>query len=66
MLESGESGILGVPVVNIGDRQNKRLRSENILDVGYDAKSSIYDAIVLQMKKVHFNHRICMVTEVQE
>ena len=33
-----ECGILGLPVVNIGTRQQGRLRSENILDVGHDAK----------------------------
>ena len=33
-----ECGILGLPVVNIGTRQQGRLRSENILDVGHHAK----------------------------
>lgn len=33
-----EAPALGIPVVNIGDRQKGRLRSENILDVGYSEK----------------------------
>lgn len=33
-----ESSYLGVPVVNIGTRQNRRLRGKNVVDVGYDAK----------------------------
>lgn len=36
-----ESPVFGCPVVNIGSRQQGRLRSTNVLDVGYDA-----DAIV--------------------
>jgi UDP-N-acetylglucosamine 2-epimerase len=31
-----ECAYLGVPVVNIGSRQNKRARGENVLDVGYE------------------------------
>lgn len=31
-----EASFLGVPVVNIGTRQNKRLRGENVVDVPYD------------------------------
>jgi UDP-hydrolysing UDP-N-acetyl-D-glucosamine 2-epimerase len=31
-----ECSYLGVPVVNIGSRQNKRDRGANVLDVGYD------------------------------
>lgn len=33
-----ECSFLGVPVINIGSRQNKRERGNNILDVGYDKK----------------------------
>ncbi|MDC8006297.1 UDP-N-acetylglucosamine 2-epimerase [Aureisphaera galaxeae] len=44
-----ECSFLGVPVVNIGTRQNRRLRGENVLDVSYD-KKEIYDAITLQLK----------------
>lgn len=42
-----ESSILGLPVVNIGSRQNSRLRASNVLDVNYD-ESKIFDAISLQ------------------
>lgn len=31
-----ECSFLGVPVINIGTRQNKRERGHNIIDVGYD------------------------------
>ncbi len=31
-----ECAFLGVPVVNIGSRQNRRERGENVIDVGYD------------------------------
>jgi UDP-N-acetylglucosamine 2-epimerase len=30
---------LGVPVVNIGSRQNRRDRGNNVIDVGYDSQS---------------------------
>ncbi len=43
-----ESSVLGVPVVNIGTRQNNRLRGENVLDVGYNS-NDIQKAIVKQM-----------------
>ena len=43
-----ESSILGLPVVNIGSRQNKRLRAENVIDVNYD-ESKIYEAIRIQV-----------------
>ncbi|MCE7863987.1 MAG: UDP-N-acetylglucosamine 2-epimerase (hydrolyzing) [Bacteroidetes bacterium CHB5] len=39
-----ECAYLGVPVVNIGSRQNKRDRGNNVIDVGYDQKQ-IIDAI---------------------
>lgn len=39
-----ESSYLGVPVVNIGTRQNRRLRGKNVIDVGYD-KDEIKSAI---------------------
>lgn len=32
-----ECAFLGVPVVNIGTRQNRRDRGQNVVDVGYDA-----------------------------
>ena len=33
-----ECAYLGVPVVNIGNRQFRRIRSGNVVDVGYDQK----------------------------
>lgn len=46
-----ECSYLGVPVVNIGTRQNKRLRGENVLDVSYD-EAAIEKAIKTQLSKV--------------
>ena len=45
-----ECSFLGVPVVNIGSRQNKRERGKNVLDVNYDEKS-ILNAIEKQISK---------------
>ena len=39
-----ECSILGTPAVNIGTRQNKRMRGENVIDVNYN-KQNIIDAI---------------------
>lgn len=39
-----ECAFLGVPVINIGSRQNKRDRGTNVIDVDYD-KQQIIDAI---------------------
>lgn len=33
-----ECSYLGVPVVNIGSRQNRRLRGKNVIDTDYDSK----------------------------
>lgn len=44
-----EASFLGVPVVNIGNRQHRRLRAENVLDVDYDS-SQIQKAISKQIK----------------
>jgi len=33
-----ECSYLGIPVVNIGSRQNRRLRGKNVLDTGYEAE----------------------------
>jgi len=44
-----EGSYIGVPVVNIGTRQNRRMRSNNVIDVGYNSKE-IIDAIALQLK----------------
>ncbi len=43
-----ESSFLGLPVVNIGTRQNKRLRAHNVIDVGYE-KQQIKTAIATQL-----------------
>ncbi len=43
-----ECSFLGVPVVNIGTRQNRRLRGENIIDVDY-SENAIKDAINIQL-----------------
>ena len=43
-----ECAFLGVPVVNIGTRQNRRLRGENVLDVAYD-ENEIRNAIQQQL-----------------
>ncbi len=45
-----EASYLGVPVVNIGDRQNKRQRHKNVIDVNYN-KLEILDAISVQHSK---------------
>ena len=39
-----ECAFLGVPVVNLGTRQNRRDRGNNVLDVGYE-KEAIKKAI---------------------
>ncbi|EOZ95663.1 UDP-N-acetylglucosamine 2-epimerase [Indibacter alkaliphilus LW1] len=46
-----ECAFLGVPVVNIGSRQNKRDRGNNVIDVGY-SKDEILHAI-----KAHTRHK---------
>ncbi|MFC4636291.1 UDP-N-acetylglucosamine 2-epimerase [Dokdonia ponticola] len=43
-----ECSFLGVPVVNIGTRQNKRLRGDNIIDVPYEVEA-IKEAISEQL-----------------
>jgi UDP-hydrolysing UDP-N-acetyl-D-glucosamine 2-epimerase len=44
-----EGAFIGTPVVNIGTRQQKRMRSENVIDSTYDSES-IYNAIQQQLK----------------
>ena len=48
-----ECAYLGVPVVNIGNRQNRRSRAENVTDVGYD-KEEIIRATRKAMEQEHF------------
>jgi len=43
-----EGAFLGVPVVNIGTRQNRRERGRNVIDVSYD-REEIYSAIKKQL-----------------
>lgn len=49
-----ECSFLGVPVVNIGTRQNKRERGSNVIDVGYK-KEQIKSAILAHIKNGKFN-----------
>ena len=44
-----ESSFLGVPVVNIGTRQNRRLRGQNVLDVDY-TQNDIEKSILAQIE----------------
>lgn len=44
-----ECSFLGVPVVNIGTRQNRRQRGKNIIDVNYNL-NSIFNAIKKQVE----------------
>ena len=44
-----ECAFLGVPAVNIGNRQTRRERGSNVIDVGYD-RIAILDAILAQCK----------------
>ena len=43
-----EGGFIGTPVVNIGTRQNKRLRTENVIQVGYST-AEILEGIKAQL-----------------
>jgi UDP-hydrolysing UDP-N-acetyl-D-glucosamine 2-epimerase len=45
-----ESSFLGLPSVNIGDRQKSREKLDNVIDIKCDHKK-IYSAIKLQLKK---------------
>ncbi|MCW5519170.1 UDP-N-acetylglucosamine 2-epimerase (hydrolyzing) [Aureitalea sp. L0-47] len=45
-----ECAFLGVPVVNIGTRQNRRLRGQNVIDVSYD-EEEIKEAINAQIQE---------------
>jgi UDP-N-acetylglucosamine 2-epimerase/N-acetylmannosamine kinase len=48
-----ECAYLGVPVVNIGSRQNRRERGANVLDCSYD-KSAIKESIQIQLNHGHY------------
>jgi len=43
-----ETSFLGVPVVNVGNRQSGRERGQNVIDVGYN-RSEIVDAVRKQL-----------------
>jgi UDP-hydrolysing UDP-N-acetyl-D-glucosamine 2-epimerase len=47
-----ECAFLGVPVINVGTRQNKRERGNNVVDVGYtQTEITIALQLILQQKK---------------
>lgn len=48
-----DGSFVGTPAVNIGTRQNSRLRAKNVLDVGYKEKE-IYSAIIKLINKKKF------------
>ena len=48
-----ECAFLGVPVVNIGTRQNRRQKSNNVVECGYDI-GAINDAINKQVSRSHY------------
>lgn len=48
-----ESAFLGIPVVNIGTRQNGRQRAKSVIDCSYD-KDQIKSSINIQLKHGHY------------
>ena len=48
-----ECSYLGIPVVNIGSRQNRRLRGKNVIDTDYD-QENLREAILKQVKHGHY------------
>lgn len=48
-----ECSYLGIPVVNIGSRQDGRMRAKNVIDAGYD-KQSIKLAIEHQLRRKRY------------
>lgn len=49
-----ESAFLGIPVVNIGTRQNGRQRGKNVIDCDYNIKE-IEDSIKIHLKHGHYD-----------
>ncbi|HBH32839.1 MAG TPA: UDP-N-acetylglucosamine 2-epimerase (hydrolyzing) [Desulfofustis sp.] len=49
-----ESSFLGVPVVNIGSRQQGRERGENVIDVSYDRRE-IVEAVTIQTQRGRYD-----------
>ena len=45
--------MLGVSVINIGSRQNKRQRAANVIDCGYSQRE-IESSIKIQIEKGHY------------
>tara|TARA_B110000503_G_C7130359_1_gene406564 strand:- start:298 stop:1455 length:1158 start_codon:yes stop_codon:yes gene_type:complete len=52
-----ESAFLGVPVVNIGSRQNERERAINVISVAHD-KNEIKKAILKQLSNGHYESNL--------
>ncbi|HEX2787470.1 MAG TPA: UDP-N-acetylglucosamine 2-epimerase [Ignavibacteria bacterium] len=52
-----ESSFLGIPVVNIGSRQNQRERGKNVIDVGYN-RNEIVDAVKKHLKNGTYNQEM--------
>lgn len=52
-----EGSFIGTPVVNIGTRQNKRVRGKNVIDVPHD-KKKILKAIKYQLNKSTYKKEI--------
>lgn len=52
-----ECAFLGVPVVNIGSRQNRRDRGQNVVDVSYEV-NDIKDAILERCKSTRTNSNV--------
>jgi UDP-hydrolysing UDP-N-acetyl-D-glucosamine 2-epimerase len=48
-----ECSYLGIPVVNIGSRQNRRLRGKNVIDTDYD-QENLRETILKQVKHGHY------------
>jgi len=48
-----ECSYLGTPVINIGNRQHRRMRAENVTDVNHDRKE-IYQAVKAAISADHF------------
>jgi UDP-N-acetylglucosamine 2-epimerase (non-hydrolysing)/GDP/UDP-N,N'-diacetylbacillosamine 2-epimerase (hydrolysing) len=62
LVGNSSSGILEapsfkLPVVNVGTRQNARLRANNVIDVGY-SKEEIADAIRLALEDKNFKNEL--------
>lgn len=48
-----EGSFIGTPAVNVGNRQNRRTRGKNVIDVDYD-RNAIVDAIKQQINSKRF------------